>query len=204
MLSYIHNHLREENLTPVELTEVIFIDVEFESLSAGELKGLEQYENLEFISFAECGLKSVEAAFPSLPNCAALIFSNNELTDEVIPHLVKLCNLESLALDGNRIESLEKFKLLSIMPKLREISLSDCPVAASEDYRERLFEILPQLEIIDDMNRDGEVIEFEESDESDDSSEEFSEEGSPFDIGELYQNEEPDSEASPLGKRPRS
>ena len=171
MLAAIQEQLREQTLTPSELTELMFIDRTFESISSDDMKGLEQYENLEFINYAEVGLTSIACPFPALSNCAAMLFSNNNLGNDVLDTLVNLENLESLALDGNKITSLDKFSSLSKLGKLREISLADCPVTETDDYRKKLFEMLPQVQIIDDMDREGNVIELDSEDEDEELSE---------------------------------
>ena len=194
MLTAIQEYIKEQTLTPTELTEMMFIDTQFETISADEMKALAQYENLEFLNFAECGLKSVEAPFPFLRNCGAVLFSSNALNNDVIETLVNLENLESLALDGNQITSLDKFSLLGKLAKLREVCLIDCPVAQTEDYRAKLFALLPQVQIIDDVDREGNVVELEDSEEdfSDDESGSFDEE--EIDLENLYGTEDDDEE----------
>jgi len=183
MLSYIHGLLREGKKSAATLTEIVFIDASFESISKDEMEGFGAYENLEFINFAEVGLKSIQAPFPELNKCLSIMFSNNSLDESVISTLVKLRNLESLALDGNQIGSLEKFHYLAGLRNLREISLVGCPAARSEGYRGKLFAILPQLEIIDDMNKAGESVEYGECTSTD--VEDVSEEGTPFNIEDM-------------------
>lgn len=220
MLAAIQDHIKEENLTPSELTEMMFIDTAFEKITAEDMRSLAQYENLEFINFAEVGLKSIEAPFPALGQCTAVLFSNNHLGDEAIETLTSLENLESLALDGNQISSLETFSLLSGLSKLKEISLSDCPVASTEGYREKLFKLLPQLEIVDDQDKEGNIIEEEETEDDDsfdddDEEEIFDESGSGEDaaeLGEFYGHEldeddeegDEEDESSPANKKARS
>ena len=197
MLAAIQDHIKEENLTPSELTEMMFIDTAFDKITAKDMKSLAQFENLEFINFAEVGLKSIEAPFPALDQCTAVLFSNNHLGDEAIETLTSLENLESLAFDGNRISSLEKFSLLSGLSKLKEISLSDCPVASTQGYREKLFKLLPQLEIVDDQDKEGNIIEEEETEDDDsfdedDEEEVFDETGSgeaAAELGEFFGHE---------------
>ena len=187
MLAAIQNYIRDENITPPELTEMMFIDTLFETIKADEMKALEQYENLEFVNFAECGLKSIEAPFPALLKCGALLFSNNTLSNDAIGTVVNLVNLESLAFDGNQITSLDNFSLLTGLSKLREISLADCPVTQEEGYREKLFALLPQVLIIDDVDREGNVIELDDSEDEFDSedSELFDEEEGSEDFAGL-------------------
>ena len=170
MQSALQEYIKEQEVTASELTELMFIDKEFDTLNAADMKALSECENLEFINFAEVGLKSIEAPFPALASVSALMFSNNSLGNEVISLVAPMENLESLAFDGNQITSLEKFVTLAKLSKLREISLADCPVSQTEGYRAKLFALLPQLEIVDDEDKDGNVIEEDSEDLSEDGS----------------------------------
>lgn len=42
-------------------------------------------------------------------------------------------------------------QVLSQLPQLRSVSLKGCPLAASPDYRQRMAELLPRLEILDNQ-----------------------------------------------------
>ena len=174
MQSAFQEFIKEQETSAAELNDLMFIDKQFDTLTVDDMKVLSECENLEFLNFAEVGLKSIEAPFPVLPSVSALILSNNHLSNDCISLLVGFENLESLALDGNQITSLEKFATLAGLSKLREISLADCPVTESKDYRSKLFSLLPQLQIVDEEDKDGNVIEDAGSDgDISDSDDEF-------------------------------
>ena len=42
---------------------------------------------------------------------------------------------------------------------MREIDLLACPLTSLSDYRDKIFEILDKLEILDNMDKDGNLIE---------------------------------------------
>ena len=45
---------------------------------------------------------------------------------------------------------------------LREIDLLACPLTSLPEYRAKIFELLPQLEILDNMDQDNNIIESDE------------------------------------------
>lgn len=62
---------------------------------------------------------------------------------------------------------------------LGNLSLEGNPIASKPDYREKVFEIFPELEVLDGTDRDGNVIESVEDDESD-----YGEEGEAEEMSE--------------------
>ena len=61
-------------------------------------KRLESYTNLEYLTFNDCGLESLEN-FPDLPNLIRLELIGNKLTE--VSSLGHLSKLQSLWLGGN-------------------------------------------------------------------------------------------------------
>ena len=154
--SAIQEYMKYQESSPEELEDVQFIDCNFETLGQQEMDSLLKYPNIEFLNLANVGLKSVSASFPAHPKISVVILSNNELSEGVVETLTNLSNLESLALDGNQITSLDSFKHLASLSALREIALADCPVTVSDpEYRSKLFELLPQLQLVDGVDKDG-------------------------------------------------
>ena len=62
---------------------------------------------------------------------------------------------------------------------LGNLNLEGNPIASKADYREKVFEIFPELEVLDGTDRDGNVIESVEDDESD-----YGEEGEAEEMSE--------------------
>ena len=185
--SAIQEYMKYQESSPEELEDVQFIDCAFETLGVKEMDALMKYPNIEFLNLASVGLKSVTTAFPSHPKISVVILSNNELTDDVVETLAKLSNLESLALDGNQVTSVDSFKHLVGLSGLREVAISDCPVTASDpDYRTKLFALLPQLELVDGVDKEGKNHRESSSEElSEDVDSDDSQQDS-IDLSELY------------------
>ncbi len=57
--------------------------------------------------------------------------------------------------------------------EIRELDFIDCPISNEPDYRKKLFELFPNLDVLDGIDKDGNVIEDEEDDDSENIEEEF-------------------------------
>jgi len=80
-----------------------------------------------------------------------------------------------LALGGNPIKTVEEIKVLSKLRELKEVDFIQCPVSELPDYREKVYEIIDGLDILDNCDREGnqvaddeDVIIFYIKDEDDD------------------------------------
>ena len=51
------------------------------------------------------------------------------------------------------------------LSKLAILDLFGCPVADMEGYRQSVFDLLPQLEILDGANKDGEDVDDEDDED---------------------------------------
>lgn len=60
---------------------------------------------------------------------------------------------------GNQIKRIDSLKALKQLDDLREIDLLACPLTNDTDYRDKIFAILDKLEIVDNMDKDGIIIE---------------------------------------------
>ncbi len=97
-----------------------------------------------------------------------------ELSDNKISgglQILKDCEkLSSLNLSGNRIKDLSTLQDLKELQNLRVLDLFNNEVTTTDDYRNKVFELLPQLAFLDGSDRTGK--EYEESDDEDDDEDE--------------------------------
>ena len=75
------------------------------------------------------------------------------------------------------------------MKKLCELSLESCPLTKEENYRNEIFKLIPQLEVVDSKDKSGNTIEDVINDDEDivieeEDLEEFDEHGSSDSEGE--------------------
>ena len=123
------------------------------------------------------GIKSLEN-FPKLENLQILELNNNHLNGDDLNNLISLFpNLYKIKLEHNNINSLEKFKEFS-NSKLKKINLLNNPVCENKDYKQKLFDMIPNLKSVDGIDRDGNEI--ESTDYGDEGNEEDDFEGEEF------------------------
>ena len=87
--------------------------------------------------------------------------SNSDLNNKDLDELLSagIDNVVSLNLECNNITTVESLQPLVMLMDLRNLSLSGCPVCDVEDYRDKVFALLPELEYLDREDRDGNVNE---------------------------------------------
>ena len=67
------------------------------------------------------------------------------------------------------------------LESLSNINLVDNPISEQDDYQKKMFEMFPQLEVLDGVDKDGAEVLSEEEDEEDEYGEEYDdEEGGEF------------------------
>jgi Ran GTPase-activating protein (RanGAP) involved in mRNA processing and transport len=59
-------------------------------------------------------------------------------------------------------------KQLGKLPQLVQLDLQDNPVASENAYRQTVFEVCKQLEILDNHDRDGQEINYSDDEDEDD------------------------------------
>ena len=115
---------------------------------------LEKFTNLMALTMNECSLNSLEN-FPNFQNLARLELCDNKLEAACLEEIKKLKSLQSLALGGNEIKGVEDLTPLQDLENLTDLDLLGCDVNILERYREKVFEKLPHLLILDNCDKDG-------------------------------------------------
>jgi hypothetical protein len=147
--------------SPKEIDELIldYFWTNKKSLTKDEKSGLEQYKNLVHLSLSNIGLKSLEN-FPCIKDLYYLSIKNNELNGndfDLIPKLFP--GLKKLKISGNKIEKINNLEKLRSL-KLRKIEVKDNPFCiGNKTYKNKLFNMIPSLEIVDQEDERGEEIE---------------------------------------------
>ena len=206
---------------PREIEELVFDSywADKASFTEEEKKALEKYVNLIHLSFKNIGLKSLKS-LPSIKNLYYLSLNNNELTGDDLDVLKTLYpNLSKLKISGNVIEKIDNLSKLKTL-KLRKIEVRENPFSIGNDkYKQKLFEMLPSLKIIDNTDRNGDEEEttdyhneeqenegsdFNEEDEEDgskDNDDDDAEDGSKDDNEEEEEEEEEDNNKNKIKKK---
>lgn len=151
-------------------------ELNLDNCRSAQIEGLTQdLENLEALSLINVGLTSLKG-FPALKNLKKLEMSDNRITGG-LEVLEGSPNITHLNLSGNKIKDNETLKPLANLSHLKSLDLFNCDVTGAEDYREKVFELLPQLKYLDGFDKDdreaedseeeGEGLEAEDGDEED-------------------------------------
>ena len=167
----LQDKLNEHN--PTDVDELI-LDELFEGItnfSEQNKKDLEKYNNLVHLSLNGFGLQSLKN-FPKLPTLQVLEIRQNQLSGNDFKDITELYpELYKLKVGDNPIESIDVFKSLS-GSSIKKLELQDTGASKRKDYRDVLFSMIKNLEIVDNQTKDGEdtsstVYEDYEDDEAD-------------------------------------
>lgn len=116
-------------------------------------QGLDAFVSLRELSMCHVGLTTLEG-FPILPNLKILQLADNKISSG----LGKLCGLkalEKLNLVHNLIVSIDELRPLAEL-NIKQLDLYACPVEEkTEEFRDKVFTILPSLEVLDDVDKSG-------------------------------------------------
>ncbi|KAG5264660.1 hypothetical protein AALO_G00256610 [Alosa alosa] len=185
--------LELRNRTPAEVAELV---VDNCRSSDGEVEGLtDDFKELEFLSMVNVGLTSL-AKLPSLPKLRKLELSDNNISGGLETLSEKCPNLTYLNLSGNKIKELSTVEALQNLKNLKSLDLFNCEITTLEEYRESIFELLPQVVYLDGF--DAEDNEAPDSEADDDDEDEDGEEGTGP-LGD-YDDEDDDDEGSEGGE----
>jgi len=153
-------------------------ELNLDNTRATQIEGLtDEYTALESLSLIKIGLTSLKG-FPKLPNLQRLELGDNRISHGLL--VLKDCpKLSHLNLSNNKIKDLEALEPLKSFDKLTHLDLFNNDICNSDDYRSKVFKMLPNLKYLDDADADlneAEDSEDEEDDEDDDDEEDEDEE----------------------------
>jgi len=146
-------------------------DMQIESLT-------DEYKCLELLSLINVGLATLRG-MPKLTALKRLELSDNKLVGS-LDYLVAACpSLTHLNLSGNKIKEPSELEPLAKLAQLTNLDLFNCEVTHIEDYRTKVFALLPTLKFLDGVDASGENEEDlldEDGDDDDEEEDDMSEE----------------------------
>ncbi|KAG0362909.1 hypothetical protein BC939DRAFT_131353 [Gamsiella multidivaricata] len=130
----------------------------------GSYSPLQEFQNLVTLTMSNAQCQSLEG-FPNLPLLRSLMLADNDLSGgfEALAE-ADLQNLVRLDLSGNKISNMNVLQPLDALENLAHILLVDNEIAKADNYRDAVFEILPQLITIDGLDRDGTELDVDDDD----------------------------------------
>ncbi|KAF9194841.1 hypothetical protein BGZ51_007061 [Haplosporangium sp. Z 767] len=123
---------------------------------------LDHFQNLVKLSMSSSQCQSLDG-FPHLPLLRSLLLADNNISSgfEALAE-ADLQNLVRLDLSGNQITDVSVLAPLDALGNLQHLSLAENEVANQENYRDEVFDILPQLITVDGLDRDGTELEVDD------------------------------------------
>ena len=128
----------------------------------------DEYTALESLSLINVGLTTLRG-FPKLPNLKKLELSDNRISNG-LNYLTTSPKLQYLNLSGNKIKDLDTLKPLEEFKNLAVLDLFNNEATTIDNYREKIFKMLPSLKFLDgfDLNDDEAPSEGDEDGDDDD------------------------------------
>ncbi|RWS09811.1 acidic leucine-rich nuclear phosphoprotein 32 family member B-like isoform X3, partial [Dinothrombium tinctorium] len=141
-------------------------DLNLDNCRSTTIVGLtEEFVNLKSLSLINVGLTSLKG-FPKLPNLEKLELSDNRILGglNLLHGSPKLTHLN---LSGNKLKDLETLEPLKEFKNLKNLDLFNCDVTSIDNYREKVFNLIPSLKYLDGFDRDDKEAEDSEADDED-------------------------------------
>jgi len=138
----------------------------------------DEFTNLETLSLINVGLTSLKG-FPKLPNLKKLELSDNRISGG-LNLLHTSPKLTHLNLSGNKIKDLDTLEPLKEFKNLKNLDLFNNEATSIDNYREKVFLMIPSLKYLDgfDMeDKEAEDSEVEDDEINGNGSEDEDEEG---------------------------
>ena len=176
-----------------DVEELYLDDVNIGTISVELKKELEKLPKLMCLSMNNCGLTSL-TNFPSNTQLIRLELMENKFDGKELSHIGGIKSLQSLSLGSNSINSLKDLEPLKGLEHLIQLDLSDTELAKGQEYRVSVFGLLKNLQVLDNLDVDGNEYEYsgdddeEEDGDEDDEGEDLDEED--LDEDDLDEDEE--------------
>lgn len=141
------------------------IELNLDNCRSTNIVGLsDEFSSLESLSLINVGLTSLKG-FPVLPNLKKLELSDNRIS-ACLNLLTTSPKLTHLNLSGNKIKDLDTLQPLKDFKNLKNLDLFNNEATNIENYREKIFKLIPGLKYLDGYDaEDGEAEDSEGEEE---------------------------------------
>ncbi|XP_015604746.1 acidic leucine-rich nuclear phosphoprotein 32 family member A [Cephus cinctus] len=151
--------LEKRGRSPGEITEFVL-----DNCRSTNIVGLtDEFVALETLSLINVGLTSLKG-FPKLPNLKKLELSDNRISGglNILHTSPKLTHLN---LSGNKIKDLDTLQPLEQFKNLKSLDLFNNEATSIDNYREKVFSLIPSLRYLDGYDIDDCEVDDSEDDE---------------------------------------
>lgn len=149
----------EEQIETSDGEEILLENLAIPKITEDIKKKLESVKTLLSLGFNGCQLAHLDN-FPHIPSLVRLEMMGNAIKGSELSHIKHLNSLESLSLSENPIEHFDDLKPLMTFKQLLQLDLSSTPLSKLPNYRTKIFEMFPNLKILDNEDKDGKPYEY--------------------------------------------
>ncbi|KAJ9598948.1 hypothetical protein L9F63_010542, partial [Diploptera punctata] len=143
------------------------VELNLDNCRSTSIVGLtDEFINLETLSLINVGLTSLKG-FPKLPNLRKLELSDNRISGG-LNLLHASPKLTHLNLSGNKIKDLDTLEPLKEFKNLKNLDLFNNEATSMDNYREKVFNLIPSLKYLDGEDDLEEEEDEEDEDDLDD------------------------------------
>ncbi|CAK73675.1 unnamed protein product (macronuclear) [Paramecium tetraurelia] len=164
MAEKIINQIKKQAEDQGELEELDIQEIRIEQLTQEITESLKKHQKLKTLAITCCGLKQLNG-LPAMDQLEVLMLEGNCLDGSALKYISEnFKNIICLSLAENQIKSLEELQVLKNLSSLQQLDLSDNEVEQQAGYHQKIFEMLPNLQVLDNKNKDGKGIEYSDED----------------------------------------
>jgi acidic leucine-rich nuclear phosphoprotein 32 family protein A/C/D len=189
--------------TEEEIQELALDELKIPKITREIRDKLEKIEDLIALSLNECELEALD----NLPNNGGLVrleLSKNKFKSSELSKISQTFpKLQILMLSDNNIGDFKEIQSLSNLKDLIQLDLSGTPLSKKDNYRKKVFEMIPSLEVLDDLDKDGNPYDFEEDEdaEGEDGDDYDDEEEGDDDVVDYDEDDDDDEEYEARGRQ---
>jgi len=185
-----------------DVQEISLDQIHFTKFTPEIAQLLEKHkETILFLSLNDCALNSLEG-FPNLPKLVRIELTDNKINGKELAQFSQFTSLQSLSLGGNPIQEVADLEALKGLSALVQLDLFGCPISEKPDYRDKVFGIFEGLEILDNQDKEGNDVDYDEEEEGED--DEDASEGEEEEDEEDDEDDEDSEDEKPKKKAKRN
>ncbi|CAD8117390.1 unnamed protein product [Paramecium sonneborni] len=140
-----------------EIKQLRFNNLQLNKLPDDLVSELKKCINLEILSLNQCGIRSLEN-LQQMNSVTQLEYLDNFTTQKTFQQIAKAFpNLEVLIAGGNFLRELSDLDGLKSLTKLEVLNIMNGINKPDSDIRKYAFEILPNLKILDEKDKNGQI-----------------------------------------------
>lgn len=147
-----------------EVVELVFDGIAIKELTPKMKQKLENFPTLTCLSLNNCQLENLNN-LPNISDLNRIELMGNKFDPKEIAKLQSYQKLDCVSIGDNQINVVGDVAPLAEIESIVQLDFCETKFSESEDYREKVFELFPNLKILDNKDINGNSYEFEDDEE---------------------------------------